>query len=417
MFGYEVRVPMVVQRLVQGLLDGVNRLSSLINRVRRVRFTPKNCAELREHALVLSRQGESEAGERLLGNVIPRLEGRIEQGTHWVVELAETRRTLARLLLDDAPVRAVTTLEAAVKDYRRLGEARMTDLAATLDQLAEAQERAGRYQAVLDTAEHSLALHQARQDHRAAALLLSRLAEVAIRQRDLDGAEQQFTRAMAAAANAGDHQLRGEMLRQRGILQRRRRHYEQALDSFQAAIAAFRAAADAGAEMRTWDLLATTQVHRGDLDNAHGSYARGRELAERLEDRFHLAINAQHLGILHQKRAEQTVNPDIRATLLHQAAEYLRESLAIKLDMNNRPGVEASYYQLGVLFWKMGDLEQGEHYLRRATALAEDLRLAKVYKNYSALAMIARERNDVDAASLWQAKCDGKVAELKSRRF
>lgn len=408
---------MVAQRLLQLLADGARRLGRLGNGIRRARLSPRHCAERREQALALGQRGEGEAGERLLGELLPRLEQRLDQGEHWRVELAETRRALARLQLDDAPLRAAATLEQAVDDYRRLGGPQRAALAATLDQLAEAQERAGRYQAVLDTAELSLALHQARHDQRSAALTLSRLAEAAIRQRDLDGAEQQFTRAVAAAASAGDHRLRGEMLRQRGILQRRRRRYEPALDSFQAAIAAFRTAAAEADEMQTWDLLATTQVHRGDLDGAHGSYARSRELAERLEDRHHLAINAQHLGILHQKRAERSVNPDIRATLLHQAAEYLRESLAIKLDLDNRPGVEASYYQLGVLFWKMGDLDQGEHYLRRATALAEELRLAKVYKNYSALAMIARERNDPDAASLWQAKCDGKVAELKGRRF
>ncbi len=139
---------------------------------------------------------------------------------------------------------------------------------------------------------------------------------------------------------------------------------------------------------------------------------RARELAERRTNRQQLAGIAQNLGILHQTRAGQAGDPGERETWLRRAVDSVQDSLAIELEMNNRPGAAGSYSQLSMLYRLLGELDQAERNAQAALAIREDLGLPEVYKDYANLAEIARARGDAAAAAAWQAKYDAKVEEL-----
>ncbi|NJN47410.1 MAG: tetratricopeptide repeat protein [Candidatus Competibacteraceae bacterium] len=228
-------------------------------------------------------------------------------------------------------------------------------------------------------------------------------------------AEARYADAFCAAQLAKDNSLQAIILEKLGVLQRQQEHYNQAIILFKEAIRLLQRAGIQEEEMRLWDLLATAEVQQGDLDAAELSYARSFELAERLGARNQLAIYAQNVGILYQKRAEQTTDSEIRQALLLQAIASVEKSLAIKLDMSNEVGAEASYFQLGILFWRLGQWEKAEAYLIQATELSEALNLPKVYKNYNVLARFAKGRGEQNAAAHWQAKCDAKVTELQHK--
>jgi tetratricopeptide (TPR) repeat protein len=300
-------------------------------------------------------------------------------------------------------------------EARRPSAQRDQQLAATFGMLAAVYRQLGRNEVALAAAEQELSLHRALGQDREAANALGMIAELLTQQRRYGDAEARYADAFYAAQTAVDVGLQAIILEKQGLLKRRQDNHHQAILLFKEALSLFQRQGDQEEEMRLWDILATTEVQQGDLDAAELSYARSLDLAQRLDAREQLAINAQNVGILYQKRAEQTADVETQWALLQRAIESIEKSLAIKLDMDNTVGAEASYFQLGILYWKLGEPEQAEKYLLRATNLSESLNLAKVYKNYSVLARFAQSRGDWEAAARWQARCDAKVAELHQR--
>ncbi|MEZ5582178.1 MAG: tetratricopeptide repeat protein [Candidatus Competibacteraceae bacterium] len=300
-------------------------------------------------------------------------------------------------------------------DAQRRTERRDQELAATLGILAAVYRNTGRPGAALAAAERELHLYRSLGQDQDVANALGSMAELLTRQRRYADAEARYADAFCAAQLVKDRGLQAIILEKLGVLKRQQEHYSHAIILFKEAISLLQRAGIQEEEMRLWDVLATTEVQQGELDTAELSYARSFELAERLGDRSQLAIYAQNVGILYQKRAEQSTDAAIRQALLQQAVASVEKSLTIKLEMGNEIGAEASYFQLGILFWRLGQWTQAEEYLLRATELSEALNLPKVYKNYNVLARFAKGRGEQDAAAHWQAKCDAKVTELQHR--
>jgi tetratricopeptide (TPR) repeat protein len=242
------------------------------------------------------------------------------------------------------------------------------------------------------------------------------LAATQTRQRLYDDADDHYAEALAAARRAGERGLEGKILQRQGILQRRQNRFGDAIDLLKLAIACFQQVGNENEEMRTCDILGNTKTQFGELNGAETWYARSRALAEKNQDRGHLAIVAHNMGILYQKHAEQASDIDARELWLQQAIESIRESLAIKVELSKPVGAEASHFQLGVLHWQRGELKQAERHMLEATSISETLGLPKVYQNYGILGRIARDRGDASAAAEWNAKCVAKVVALKQRK-
>ncbi len=269
---------------------------------------------------------------------------------------------------------------------------------------------------------------------------LSQLALIAAgvlaRHRRHDAAETQFREAIAQAAATDDPALGGLAHQRFGVFQRRRRRLFEAIALLDRARELLEegvniprtaqrpadpddmAPMDPRRElMVTLDLLATALVQDGQLDIAEGHYRDSRTLAEALCDRHHGAVVDHNWGILHQKQAEAAHadgRPAHGDAHLAEAVARVEQSLAVKRELDQTVGVEASCFQLGILHWKRRDYPRAVACLEEATRLSESLELPQVYKNYSILATLARERGDDASAAHWQSKCETKVKALKA---
>ncbi|MDP7216202.1 MAG: TIR domain-containing protein [Rhodospirillales bacterium] len=372
------------------------------------------CAAIRDHAWSRFTQGHGDEAIATLEDLIRRLadEG-LADSADPALQLALSQLYLGRLLDSHGrPDRALEPLGRAIAQFEGLGEAQRGNLAAALGDLANALMELGRFDEALEASERGLAIRRDLGHDLEVAAGLGRAATILTRLQRYAEADARYTEALAAARDAGDLELQGTFLQHQGILHGAQGRFDRAVALYQQALEFFRRADDAGGEMQTADLLANAEAQRGQLDVAEAWYGRARELAKRLNDRRQLAANAHNVGILHQNRAEQTKDPGEREAWLRRAVDSIRESLAIVLEMNDRPGAAKSHFQLGVLHRMLGELDEAERNARESLAICESLRLPDVYMDYGNLAKIARARGDTAAAAEWQAKHDTKVEEI-----
>ncbi len=66
------------------------------------------------------------------------------------------------------------------------------------------------------------------------------------------------------------------------------------------------------------------------------------ELAEKRNDRYHLGVVLENVGVLHRACAEQANDSESRVGHLQQAVSSIEESLAIKLEMKDQVAAASS---------------------------------------------------------------------------
>jgi len=377
------------------------------------------CDVIRQHAWSLFTQGQADEAARRVQDLIARLEAEgLAEGADPAFQIALGYRRLGLIYVNaDRPDLALEPAQKAIGMFERLaGEAARGNLAAALGDLANAYSALGRFDAALQGAERALAIERELGHDRGIAAGLGLIAAILVGQQRYAEAEARYDEALQAAQAAGDLGLQGAFLQHQAILQDDLGRQERAVALYQQAMALFQRASDVGSEMRTCDLLASAERLRGQLEAAEAWYARSRELALQLHDRAQLATTAHNVGILFQTRAEQATDDAARAAFLRQAIGSVQESLRIKMELQDQVGAAASYFQLGVLYWMAGDLDQAEEHARQGLQVSESLNLPDVYKDYGNLAEIARARGNGEAAARWQAKCDTKMAEVERLR-
>jgi tetratricopeptide (TPR) repeat protein len=374
------------------------------------------CAAIRQHAWALFTQGQAEEAVQMVQNLLERLQSEgLAGGEDPAFQIAASCLYLGRMYYHAG--RADLALEPAGQAIRRFeqleGEVARSNLAAALGDLANTYSYLGRYAQALQAAERALAIQRELKHEREIATDLGRIAGILADMHRYQDAEQRYAEALDAARAAGDWELQGSLLQHQGLLQREQGHYARAVELFKQAIAIFQHSNDPGGEMQTCDLLATAERERGELDSAEAWYARARQLAGGLHDRPQLAVTAQNLGILYQTRAEAAADPQARQAWLEKAIAAIRQSLALKLEDHDQLGAASSYFQLGVLYTKCGELEAAQENLLQALAIYEPLDHPELVKDYYNLAEIARLRGEQAAAAEWQAKYEAKEAELE----
>ncbi len=292
-------------------------------------------------------------------------------------------------------------------------------------ELAEAHYSLGQLDEALNMARKSAAIAEVLGVAQSQIRPLMTAAAVLLRRQRYREAEECYQAALKAATHTDDPIAQGLVLQKYGLLQRRQNQFDSALQSLKHAIELFDLQLKTQPndletkrhKMIAADQLATTYSQNDQLVPAETWYAHSRELAIALDDTHHLAMVGHNLGVLYQRRAERMDDELTRQALLRQAIDLVEQSLAMKLELQKQVSVEASYFQLGTLYWKLGDYDQAQSHLKEATTISESLNLPQVYKNYSLLAHIAREQQDSEQASYWQSKCDAKVRELKRRKL
>ena len=374
------------------------------------------CSAILDHAWTLFSQGQARQALGMVQALLARLQAEgLAGGEDPAFQIALSYSYLGRIF-DHAGRSdlALEPLQQAVTRFEQMpGEAARGNLSTALGDLANAHMTLGQLEAALEAAERGLAIDRELKHERDVAAGLGQIASILVAAHRYPEAERRYAEALQAAQAAGDLELQGTALQHQGILHDDQGHHSRAVELYKQAIAIFQRSGAQAHEMRTCNQLALAESGRGELEAAEAWYGRSRELALQLNDSAQLAVIAQNLGILYQKRAE--ADPAGRLAWLEKAVASIKESLAIKLENQDQIGAASSHSQLSILHQMRGDLEAAQQNALRALAIREPLDHPDLWKVYGNLAKIARARGEAAAAAEWQAKSDAKRAEIRRR--
>ncbi len=364
-------------------------------------------------------QGKADEALATVRGLIARLEAEnLAAGEDPAFEVATTYALLGQIYGGaNRPDLALEPTQRAIALLEELpGDAAKANLACALGDLANAHRALGRFDEAIGVAERGLAINRERSDGRSIAAGLGQIAEILCSQQRYAEADVRYDEALAAARSAGDLGLQGTFLQHQAIMQRQMGNPGRAVELDKKALVLFEQAGGVASQMRTCDLLASGEMLSGHLDAAEAWYSRSRELAEKRNDRAQLAVTAQNVGILHQKRAEQAGEDEARDVHLRRAVASIEESLGVWLEIGDQVNAAYSSHQLGLLHRMLKELDRAENCLQQALHTMEAQNLPQVYKTYGVLAQVARDLGDAQAAAEWQAKHDAKLAELERLR-
>lgn len=383
------------------------------------RLEDATCATVRQQAFSLVGRGQAGEAVAMLQQLIARLEAEgLAGGEDVAFQLGTSYRELGRIFVHAR--RSDLAIEPSLKAIKILenvpGEAAQGNLSAVLGDLANAYRALGRLDEALEAAERVLAIYKQLGRERNVAAGIGLCAHILGGQQRWAEADARYQDALGLARSIGDLELEGTFVQHQGTLHLNQGNPARAAELYEQAMMLFQQAGDTGAEMRTCNLLASAEQQRGQLDTAEAWYGRASELARELGDRAQLGAIAQNIGILYQTRAEQAADAETQAAWLRRAVVSVEESLAIDLERSDQVGAASSYFQLGTLHQRLGDLDAAEKNTQLSLAIVEPLDQPDVWKDYDSLAKIAEARGNTVAATEWAAKRDAKLAELRQRR-
>ena len=140
---------------------------------------------------------------------------------------------------------------------------------------------------------------------------------------------------------------------------------------------------------------ANRQKDAGQPDKAAQAYRRAlaylQDHPETEQARQNIGILYHQLGMSAQDRGR-----------LDEAEDWYRQSLAIKEELNYRPGLAATYHQLGMVAHNRGRLDNAEDWYGKSLAIEQDLgnQQGKAI-SYHWLGIVAREQGRLDEAENW----------------
>jgi len=376
------------------------------------------CESIQQHAWSLFTQGQAQEAIQTLQNLLSRLESEgLADDKDPTVQIALSNNYLGRIYYNAGhPNQSLKPLQKSLELFEQLGEDQRDNLSAALGSLSNAYRNLGNYQKALENAEKALNIVQKSGNQRNIAAGYTQIAKIFKEQQRFSEADEQYKKALQAAQTAGDIDLQGSILQHQGGLQRELNNDDRAVELYRQAITLFQQSGEKKGEMQTCDLLGSAEMSREHLDAAEAWFLRSREMAEELKDQRQLAVIFQNLGILYQTKAEHKEDEKSQNQWLQKAAVSVQESLSIELNMQNQVGAAASYFQLGILYTKLEQLEQAEENAKKGLEIQESLNLPDVYKTYDSLANICRAKGDETTAQQWEAKRDTKLDELNRLR-
>nr|VFJ86396.1 MAG: Tetratricopeptide repeat-containing protein [Candidatus Kentron sp. H]VFJ88269.1 MAG: Tetratricopeptide repeat-containing protein [Candidatus Kentron sp. H]VFJ95491.1 MAG: Tetratricopeptide repeat-containing protein [Candidatus Kentron sp. H] len=372
-----------------------------------------NCAAIRDHAWSLFEQGREEEGLMQ----VQRLLDRLQQCGGDPIQVALTQARLGRI--HDHAGRselALAPLRAAIASLDRSGKSQQTNLSVALGSLANACLELGRFDEALAAAQRALAINRELNRTRNVAVGFEQIGAILMAANRYAEAEEHYHEALVAVRQAGDIELEASLLQHFGVLYDDQGHHDRAAQYYREAFLQFQTIGNQMGEMQTSDLIASAEQLQGRLDEAESWYKRSRELAEQRQDRWQLATIVGNLSSLYLTHAEQESDPAAQTQWLEKALVSVRESLEIKLTMQDQLGAAASYSNLGLVYFMSENLKAAEENLRQALMIREPLNHPRLLQIYDGLMEIARARGDEQAAAQWQAKRDAKQAELERPR-
>jgi tetratricopeptide (TPR) repeat protein len=209
----------------------------------------------------------------------------------------------------------------------------LVNLAATMGDLANALSDAGHYDEALALGEKSLLIHALYEDRHQVATGHGICASILLAAGRYGEADARFDLALAAAREAQDKTLEGDLLLHQGLVAVERDQLERVGLLYRQALALYEEAGEHQGMMRAYNLLGLDDRKAGRLAEARAWYEKAHEFAGRLNDQAGLANAAQNISALRQMEGENArVLGDEPAALRHfeEARRSMEESLRIK---------------------------------------------------------------------------------------
>jgi tetratricopeptide (TPR) repeat protein len=152
--------------------------------------------------------------------------------------------------------------------------------------------------------------------------------------------------------------------------------------------------------------LGMVAEERGELDRAEAWYRQALAIKEQLDDRPGMATTHHHLGRVAQERGE-----------LDRAEAWYRQALAIEEELGDRPGMATTYHQLGNVARGRGELDRAEAWYRQALAIKEQLDdRPGMATTYHQLGVVAQHQEEFDRAEAWYSQALAIKEQLGDRR-
>ncbi|MEM7391149.1 MAG: TIR domain-containing protein, partial [Verrucomicrobiota bacterium] len=229
-----------------------------------------------DHGRMLDYTGNSDRAVGILRDSIERWERLIEHeaGTPWP-ELTET---------------------GDVGDLR--GE--LCNLSATMGDLANALCQSGHFDEALDLTVKTIRISDAIGDHLNLAASNAQYASILVSAGRTKEADARYEEALRDARKTGHRRLEASLLQHQGTLAADNEEYDRAVRIYGEALQVFAASGDNRALTETYSLIAMAEQDAGRYAEGWAWYEKARELAEKINDRYCVAVILHNMGTLRQ---------------------------------------------------------------------------------------------------------------------
>ena len=210
---------------------------------------------------------------------------------------------------------------------------------------------------------------------------------------------------MQAMVEAGDNpRWRAQWLHERGVLERKLGHFEEARGLFLQARALFRDAGDTMAEARELNSIGNLDGRTGRFSDAVAMHTEALAISRKAGDKGETARSLRMLGVLYRNLDDEEL-----------ASRYLLEALDYVEERNRREAI-ALHGELIGAFTRLEKLAQAEYHGQQAVSLAE---LSGSHPNrvnaFTRMAELRLLQGRVDEASEWVVKANASYDHVAVR--
>ncbi len=163
-------------------------------------------------------------------------------------------------------------------------------------------------------------------------------------------------------APQNEKKAEAERLFEQGVQQNESSQYQEARQSWEAALELFRELGDRTGESAALSKIGVAYIHQGQYDQALDYHQQALTIAREIGDRAEEAIALNGIGWVKVRRGEYA-----------QALEHYQQALAIAREVGERLDEARSLQGLGSLYWSQGQHTQALEYYQQVLAIAQEV--------------------------------------------
>ena len=173
---------------------------------------------------------------------------------------------------------------------------------------------------------------------------------------------ESWEKALAISEELGDQQGISRTLNNIGSIYQARGEWDKALENYAKSLAISDELGDQQGISSALNNIVAIYRARGEWGKALGNYNKSLAISEELGDQQGISNTLINIGVIYQARGEWG-----------KALENYNKSLAIKEELGDQQGISYTLNNIGEIKLKIGDLDEAKDYLERALAIAEKL--------------------------------------------